>query len=69
VRNKRERYRSDNIRMDDNSETQKNYLTKRHRTKTDKAKNTTQKIKTMSNTGPYKNPGVNVGVLERFLLH
>jgi hypothetical protein len=34
---------------------------KRHGTKTNKAQNTTQKTKRMSNTDPTKYPGVNTG--------
>ena len=36
----------------------------RHRTKTNKTKNTTQKTKGMSNTDPTKKPEVNPGVSE-----
>jgi len=36
----------------------------RHRTKTNKTKNTTQKTKAMSNTDPTKNQGVNPGALK-----
>jgi hypothetical protein len=39
-------------------------LDTRHKTKTNKTKNTTQKIKKMSNTDPTQNPEVNPGVSE-----
>ena len=63
--NKRINVRETRRRDPESRDTGNNEYT-RHRTKTNKTKNTTQKTKKISNTDATKNPGVNTGAREGY---